>query len=492
MTLSRLAISLMLLFVGGYSHAADPPKRNVLYVIADDLRDDLGCYGGPAKTPTIDALARRGVLFNAAYCQQALCNPSRSSFLTGKRPDDLHLWHNGMHFREKNPDVVTLPQWFKEQGYTTRDVGKIFHNWHTKEKGDRRSWSSDEFLHYANHGDDAPKVKGELPPNLAGKFGRDYGAVPMCECRDVPDEAYFDGQVASEAVRVLRELKGEPFFLAVGFWKPHAPFNAPKKYWDLYDRAKLPPFDPARPKGAPDVAFHDGRELLGIPPKQVNFTSEQVAEIRHGYLANISYLDAQLARVLATLDELKLTDNTLIVFHSDHGYHLGEHDLWAKTSNFERDARVPLLIVTPKCAQAGKTANAPVELVDLFPTMCDLTGVKSPPGLAGQSLAPVLEDVTKGSNRVAFTQHPRPAYFDRTPKGVPDVMGYSVRTGAVRYTEWRDWETGKVIGAELYDHARDPNETENRIERPPSAEDLKAAKAALHKQFPPETPPARR
>jgi iduronate 2-sulfatase len=456
--------------------------------VADDLRTDLGCYGGPAKTPTLDALARRGVRFNAAYCQQALCNPSRSSFLTGKRPDDLHLWNNGTHFREKNPDVITLPQWFKQHGYVTRDVGKIFHNWHTKEKGDRRSWSADEFLHYANHGDDVPKVTGELPPNAAGEFGRTYGASPLCERRDVPDDAYYDGRVAAEAVRVLAEVKDKSFFLAVGFWKPHAPFNAPKKYWDLYDRVAQPPLDPARPAGAPDLAFHDSREIRGIPPKQVTFTAEQAAEIRHGYLANISYLDAQLAKVLAALDEHGLAENTLIVFHGDHGYHLGEHGLWGKTSNFELDARVPLIVAPPKCDQAGKTAGGPVELLDLFPTVCELAGVKPPAGLAGVSLAPALDDVAKAVKGAAFTQHPRPAYFDRTAKGVPDAMGYSVRTSAVRYTEWRDWETGRVLAAELYD----PRETKNRVNAPPSAEAFEAAKAALHKQFPSDTAPAKR
>jgi iduronate 2-sulfatase len=474
--------------------AAEEPKRNVLYIVADDLRADLASYGGPAKTPALDALAKRGVRFSAAYCQQALCNPSRSSFLTGKRPDELRLWNNGTHFRENNPDVTTLPLWFQEQGYVTRGVGKIFHNWHTKEKGDRRSWSADEFLHYAQHGDDLPHVRGGgvLPPNLALKYGRDYGNAPLCECRDVPDEAYFDGRVAAETVRVLGEVKDKPFFLAVGFWKPHAPFNAPKKYWDLYDRAKLPPLDPTRPKGAPEVAFHDGRELRGIPPKQVTFTPEQVAEIRHGYLANISYFDAQLAKVLAALEKHGLADDTLIVFHGDHGYHLGEHGLWAKTSNFERDARVPLIVVPPKCAQAGKVAAGPVELLDLFPTVCELAGVKSPAGLSGVSLAPTVADVTKRVKNVAFTQHPRPAYFDRTESKVPEAMGVSVRTALVRYTEWRDWKTGKLLAAELYDHDRDPDELVNAIDKPPSAEALKAAREALHKQFPPDTPPARR
>ena len=492
MTLRAMLLAVAALFPASSAAAADAPKLNVLYVVADDLRADLGCYGGPAKTPTLDALAARGVRFANAYCQQAVCNPSRSSFLTGRRPDDLRLWNNGTHFREKNPDVVTLPLWFKEQGYVTRGVGKIFHNWHTKEKGDRRSWSADEFLHYANHGDDVPKVKGEPPPNLAGKYDRTYGAAPLCECRDVPDDAYYDGSVADEAVRVLGEVKDKPFFLAVGFWKPHAPFNAPKKYWDLYDRDKLPAFNSARPKAAPEVAFHDGRELRGVPPKQITFTREQVAEIRHGYLANISYLDAQLAKVLAAVERHGLGGNTVVVFHSDHGYHLGEHDLWAKTSNFEFDARVPMIVAPPKCPRPGKTAAGPVELIDVFPTVCDLAGVRQPDGLAGATLARVIADPDKFVKDAAFTQHPRPAYFDRTPKGVPDAMGYSVRTAAVRYSEWRDWETGKLIAAELYDHARDPNELANRIADPPDAKALAAAKAALHSQFPPNTPPAKR
>lgn len=470
--------------------AAERP--NVLFIVADDLRVELGCYGSAAKTPNLDALAARGVRFDRAYCQQAVCNPSRSSFLTGRRPDTLHLWVNGTHFREKNPDVMTLPLWFKENGYETRCVGKIFHNWHTKEKGDRRSWSADEFLHYANHGDDAPLVTGDLPPNLALDIGRDYGKVPLCERRDVPDEAYYDGRVAAEAVNTLAALKDKPFFLAVGFWKPHAPFNAPKKYWDLYDPKTLPPFDPARPKDAPEVAFHDSREVLGIPPKQIKPTAEQAREMRRGYFANISYMDAQVGRVLKALDELKLRDRTLIVFVSDHGYHIGEHTLWGKTSCFEFDARVPLIVSTPGIKTAVKGTDALVELIDLFPTLTELCGLKAPAGLEGVSLVPALNNPAKAVKSAAFTQHPRPAYFDRTPTGIPDAMGYSARTVAGRYTEWRDWTTGKLLGAEYYRHADDGAELTNRFNEAKGSEELKAARRALHAQFPPEIPPAKR
>lgn len=480
----RVLVALLVLVFVSNSTAADAPKLNVLFVMADDLRPELASFGSPAITPNFDRLAKRSVQFDRAYCQQALCNPSRSSMLTGRRPDSLKLWHNGLHFREKNPDVTTLPLWFKEHGYTTRCVGKIFHNWHTKEKGDARSWSAPEFLHYANHGDDAAIVTGDLPPNLASPSPRKYTNVPLYECRDVPDEAYFDGRVANEAVRVMREVHQQPFFLAVGFWKPHAPFNAPKKYWDLYDRAKLPPLNPARPTGAPDIAFHDGRELRGIPPNQVTFTPEQVAEIRHGYFANISYLDAQLGKVLDELDRLKLTDRTVIVFCGDHGYHLGEHTQWAKTSNFEYDARVPLLLSTPKSANAGKRSASLVELLDLFPTLVDLCGLPRPDGLEGTSLVFVLNDVSKSVKPAAFTQHPRPSYFDREPSGEPAAMGVSVRTARVRYTEWRDWKTKKTVARELYDAQQDPAELRNAIDAPTLTESQREAEQLLRRQFP--------
>jgi iduronate 2-sulfatase len=470
--------------------AAERP--NVLFLVADDLRTELGCYGSAARTPHLDGLAARGLRFERAYCQQAVCNPSRSSFLTGRRPDTLHLWSNGIHFREKNPDVTTLPQWFKEHGYQTRCVGKIFHNWHTKEKGDRRSWNADEFLHYANHGDDKPEVKGELPPNLALPIGRDYGSVPLCERRDVPDEAYYDGRVAAEAVKVLGAVQDRPFFLAVGFWKPHAPFNAPKKYWNLYDPKTLPPLDPARPKGAPEVAFHDSREILGVPPRRITPTAAQAAEMRHGYFANISYMDAQVGKVLKALDDHKLSERTVIVFVSDHGYHLGEHTLWAKTSCFDFDARVPLIVAAPGMKSTGKGTPALVELIDLYPTLTDLCGLKPPAGLEGASLVPILAEPAKSVKAAAFTQHPRPAYFDRTPAGAPAAMGYSVRTPAGRYTEWRDWKTGKVLEAEYYDHAGDPHELTNRIDAGKEGDELKAAQRALHAQFPPGLPPEKR
>jgi arylsulfatase A-like enzyme len=464
---------------------------NVLLIMADDLRPELAGYGSAAVTPHLDRLAARGVRFQRAYCQQAVCNPSRSSMLTGRRPDTLGVWSNGLHFRERNPDVPTIPLWFKEHGYTTRCAGKIFHNWHTQVQGDPRSWSAPEFLHYANHGHDEPQVDGPLPPNLATHSPRNYGRVPLVECRDVPDEAYYDGRVAAEAVRVLGELAAAdaPFFLAVGFWKPHAPFTAPKRSWDLYDRDALPPLDPRRPDGAPEIAFHDSREVLGPPAQQRPLSPEAIAEMRHGYFAAISYMDAQVGKVLDALDRSGRADDTVVVFVADHGYHLGEHGLWAKTSNFEFDAHVPLIIADPRGGGRGLSTAALAELVDLFPTLVDACGLPAAPGLEGTSLLPVVRGTAETVQPAAFTQHPRPAYFDREPGARPRAMGVSVRTDRVRYTEWRDWTTGDTIARELYAHPEDDAELRNAINDPALADARTAAERLLDERFPPTPHP---
>ncbi|WP_166830840.1 sulfatase [Thalassoroseus pseudoceratinae] len=432
--------------------AAFAQKPNVLFIAADDLRNDLGCLGHPeVKSPHLDALAARGRLFTHAYCQQAVCNPSRASLMTGRRPDTLEIWDLPTHFRTRMPNVVTLPEHFKNNGYFTQNIGKIYHNWIHKLKGDPQSWSVPAVMHFANHGSDKPQVDGKLPPN--------HATDRKCECRDVPDDAYFDGRIASLAIEALRERKAEqkPFFLAVGFWKPHSPFNAPKKYWDLYDRSKLsPPANPNWPKNAPRIAWHNSREILGRPPKNRELSPEAVMEIRHGYLAAISYMDAQIGRVLDELKRLGLDRNTIVVFWSDHGYHLGEHTLWAKTSNFELDARVPLMISTPDMNQPGTETDSLAELLDMYPTLAELCDLPKPIG-EGTSLVPVLKDPTATIQPAAYTQHPRPAYY----KEQPDVMGRSVRTARYRYTEWRDFKTNKLVAAELYDHQADPLETNN-------------------------------
>lgn len=460
--------------------AAAAPRLplNVLFIAADDLRNDLGCYGNSVvRSPNIDRLAARGSVFEAAYCQQAVCNPSRASLLTGRRPDSLQIWDLPTHFRTRHPAIVTLPQHFKQHGYHTEDVGKIFHNWKQTIEGDPDSWSVPAVMHFGNHGSDRPLVEGALPPDLAD--------APRCEMRDVPDEAYLDGRIATRAVEALREAahRDTPFFLAVGFWKPHAPFNAPKRYWDLYDADTIPPpRNPDWPRDAPRIAWHDSREILrdardGLAPRQAR-------AMRHGYLAAVSYLDAQVGRVLDELERLGLAERTIVVLWSDHGYHLGEQSLWAKTSNFELDARVPLLIATPTLPTAARRVDAPVELLDIYPTLVELAGLPPVEGLEGRSLVPLLLDADAPARAASLTQHPRPAYIDTAPGGVPDAMGYSVRTRTHRYTEWRDWRTGETTARELYDHTVDADESVNVAEQPGERE-VVARHAAILESFGP-------
>ncbi len=386
-------------------------------------------------------------MFERAYCQQTVCNPSRASVMTGLRPDTLRVWDLPTHFRTHHPDVVTLPQLFMKNGYFAQGIGKIFHNWRQDDrKGDEVSWSVPSFLHYATHGADKPKIDGKLPPNLAsGNRGS--------ESRDVPDNAYYDGRIAEKAIAALRTIKQrkQPFFLAVGFWKPHLPFNAPKKYWDMYDRKNVPlPKGLTPPTDVPPIALTKDR----IDGKR---DRELLRELNHGHLAAITYLDTQLGKVLNELDALDLRKNTIIVFWSDHGLHLGEHGLLRKTTVFDVDARVPMIIAAPK-HHGGQKTKSLVELLDIYPTLADLCGLKAPDDLEGRSLAPILKNPSATVKNVALTQTPRPNY----PRGkMPEVMGYSIRADRFRYTEWRDFKTGQVQARELYDHEKDPGETAN-------------------------------
>ena len=438
--------SVFVLFTLVSSLWADRP--NVLFIAVDDLRVELGCYGNAhVISPNIDRLAEQGTLFERAYCQQTVCNPSRASLLTGLRPDRLGVWDLFTHFRQNLPDIVTLPQCFKQVGYHAQCVGKIFHNWRQDDwKGDHVSWSEPEFLHYATHGADTAEVDGALPPNLTS------GADGI-ECRDVPDEAYYDGRVAAKAVEALQRAKerDQPFFLAVGFWKPHTPFNAPKKYWDWYDRDTVPvPVHLDPPKSVPELAMTSSRYDGRAKP-------EELREMHHGHLAAISYLDTQIGKVLDELDRLELRDDTIIVFWSDHGLHLGEHGLTRKTTAFELDAAVPMIIATPDHV-AGQRSSALVELLDVYPTLMDLCGIEALHPLEGRSLVPLLTDPDTAFKLGVLTQTPRPNY----PKGErPKFMGYSLRTDRFRYTEWRNFDTGALVARELYDHSIDPDETVN-------------------------------
>jgi iduronate 2-sulfatase len=439
-------------------------KPNVLFIVADDLNCALGPYGdSTAKTPNLDRLAARGLTFARAYCQQAVCNPSRSSFLTGLRPGTVGVDDLRKSFRDTAPNgktLVTLPEHFKNHGYFCQDIGKLFHN--MGETQDRRSWSIDEVLFKGTHADDTLFANAARP--LGAK--KPPWKAPVTESFDVPDTAYRDGQIANLAAAMLRDHAGSsrPFFLAVGFWRPHLPFVAPKKYWDLYDGAEITlPNPPHAPEGAPEIAMHASREIRGYGqvPKDREFTEREIRHFRHGYYAAISFLDAQVGEILDALDESGQADNTIVVFTSDHGFHIGEQTLWGKTTNFELDARVPLIIASPlHHASRGKTTSALAELVDLYPTLADLAKIRDdgPSNLEGDSLEPVMSDPNASIKEAAFTRHQHPFYGHSKNW---TAWGYSVRTDRWRYTQWQSIADANIMARELYDHQNDPRETRN-------------------------------
>jgi len=430
----------------------DPnPKLNVLFIAVDDLRPTLGCYGDSlAKTANMDMLASKGTIFNMAYCQQAVCNASRASIMTGLRPDQINVTNLVNHFREKIPDVVTLPQVFIKNGYEAVAIGKIYHG--SAKAQDPMSWTQPSILNVSKKGDEYV-----LPKNKTGKKAFSY------ESADVGDEAYEDGQIANAAIKRLSEFKntGKPFFLAVGFKKPHLPFSAPKKYWDLYDPKMFGPIsNKERPLNAPDIAFHNSQELRGYMdiPKKDKIDREKEVSLWHGYYACVSYVDAQLGKIVQSLKKLGLDKNTVIVLWGDHGYHLGEQGLWCKSTNFELDDRIPLIIYDPsKKFKEGTSSNSMVEAVDIYPTLLDLCGLRPEGKLSGQSLKPLLSDPSIELKKAAVSQFIRP-YEGLFAKPVTH-MGYSVRTRDWRCTAWFNSKNDSIDFLELY------NMRDNGIEK---------------------------
>ena len=342
------------LAAGRAADAPAPAKPNVLFVVFDDLNNRLGCYGDPvAKSPNLDRLAARGTVFTRNFCQQPICGPSRASFMSGRRPDSLGIWSMTKYLYDLHPDAVTIPQWFMRHGYTAMSIGKVLGGYgkeadfKTLSVPDRRTGgkTKDEFA----MPDGVP-----LPPNLA----KDR----LCEKRDVPDEACFDTVSANLAIAELRALakKPEPFFLALGLFKPHTPYKIPKRYWDLYRRENIPAIEtPARPRNAPDLAFHANHEFLGEPNARRTLDDESKRELRHGYYAAMSFADAQFGKLLDALEELKLADNTIVVIIGDNGFQLGEHDCWGKMTLFGWDARVPLIISVPDIGKGRREGGSP-------------------------------------------------------------------------------------------------------------------------------------
>lgn len=397
-------------------------RYNVLFIMVDDLRPMLGCYGhSQMHTPNIDRLATRGTLFNCAYCQFPICNPSRASILTGLRPDTNGVQDNYTHFRNTVPDAVTLPQHFKNHGYHTRSIGKIMHGIFA----DRISWSVSSWV-----------------PRSVSNSGTSWQSW---QSLDVSDDELRDGKIARHTIGVLEQVQEVPFFLAVGFYKPHLPFNAPKKYFELYETQFS--------ENVPDMIitpWNEGRIYSDIPFDGGTLSNEKTLELIRAYAASTSYIDAQIGRVLNQLDALRLTENTVIVLVGDHGFHLGENERFAKRTIFEVALRSPLIVSYPGNSPRGVSTNALVELVDIYPTLSDLCQLPIPTELEGLSMVPVIDEPARPWKTAAFSQ------VDVDP-------AYSIRTERYRYTERRKTR-------ELYDFHVDSDGSMNIADLPENNE----------------------
>ncbi|MEI6275099.1 MAG: sulfatase [Prolixibacteraceae bacterium] len=483
-------------------------KMNVLFIAVDDLKPILGCYGDKlVKTPNIDRLAAQGTVFLQNYCQQAVCGPTRASLMTGMRPDYTRVWDLKTKMRDINPDIVSIPQYFISNGYQTAGIGKIFDSRCVDEDLDKPSWSipyfkkSDKYYPVSTGSPEGQYQKPEtkalfrkynaegVAKGLKGKELADYvgGFIkPSVECVDVPDNAYSDGANTLHAKEILAKFArdGKPFFFGVGLTKPHLPFVAPKKYWDLYKRDEMPlaPFQ-QKAKNSPDMAYHTAAELYAYSdiPEISSFSDQKVGldmpvdkqkELIHGYYAATSYTDAQVGILMQTLDSLGLSKNTIVILWGDHGWHLGDHNLWCKHTNFEQATHAPLIISAPGINPSE--TKSPTEFIDIFPTLCSLSGIPVPTHLDGKSLVPVMKNPKMSVKDYSVSQYPRTRdKLDTERLGWSDgqFMGYSIRTGQFRYTIWlkdsyrsyKPFSKELVVASELYDYKKDPNETVNVV-----------------------------
>lgn len=445
--------------------AVQPAKpMNVLFIVVDDLRPELGCYGvDEVISPNIDRLAKKGVLCHNAYAQYPVCNPSRASFLSGKRPDEIGIVSNSVPFRKALPDLVSLPQLFRQNGYFTAGIGKIFHlaepkNGKTVLFQDPLSW---EYFY-----------DGMRDATGAGRKGRGrnltHGEIPWCtwSAAEGGDDDQPDGLNAAAAIRILEEHHDKPFFMGLGFHKPHDPFIAPKKYFDLYPEEKT------QLAVEPEDRSKQVKHAIPNDTDFAAFTDQERREFKRAYQACVSFTDAQIGRIFATMDRLKLWENTIVILIGDHGYHLGEHEWWNKVTVYERGAGAPMIVWVPGGKGMGRPTNALIEFLDIYPTLVDYAGLKPPHDLSGESLRPVMENPELPGKIAAYTQVNR-----------GKTVGRSVRTARWRYTEWG--ADGKD-GIELYDHSNDSGEYHNLGLKPESAETTKGLTKLLKQGFPSE------
>lgn len=463
-------------------------KLNVLFISVDDLRPDIGVYGNPyIKTPNIDGIAAEGMTFRNTYCQAAVCAPSRASLMTGVRPNSNKVWHLGDKFRKINPDIVTMPQHFNKFGYHTVNIGKIFHNY----MPDSVSWDEPDLrpsrylrpewlkrdgeTFYLNEETQRKqKIKRDsiiaLRPNY---YADGWNNGPAWEMEDVHDTLYYDGAQTELAMKTLSRLSksDQPFYLALGYFRPHLPFAVPKKYWDLYNRDSIPlASNPFVPNNSPIMSMNSMYELKGYDgfshlehPTKNTIGADTARILKHGYYASVSYVDAQIGKIIQKLKDLDIYDNTVIIIWGDHGWKLGEHNSWCKQSNYNIDIHTPMIIYSPNQKNKGKQTFAITELVDMFPSLCEMCGIEVPDYMEGTSFVPLFEDPDKEWKTAAFSQ------FHRRPRITPDgkrYMGYSMKTNKYHYVEWYYWDNenkqkGEYVTNELYDNQIDPDENEN-------------------------------
>lgn len=446
---------------------ATADKPNVLFIAVDDLRPELNCYGAEhIHSPNIDRLASEGTLFSRAYCQQAVCNPSRASLMTGLRPDTLNVYDLRTNFRDTTPWAVSIPELFKEYGYHTQAIGKIYHGGHGL-KDDAISWSRPQPKNpMPRFGPAGAKVFGrerQLKRNTGGDPG-DVRGIPY-EAADVADNELRDGKATEIGIQLIREHKDEPFFIGVGFLNPHLPFVSPQKYWDLYspDDIRLPDnmFPPKNAPGYAKTNWGELRQYVGIP-KKGPLSKKQAREMLHGYYAAVSYVDAQVGMLLDELDRLNLRDNTIVILWGDHGWQLGEHSYWCKHTNYDIATRVPLIISVPGQKAAGSTSSALVEFVDVFPTLTEAAALPTPDRLEGTSFLPLTDNPDLAWKKAAFHLYPR-----------GNKMGHAIRTDRYHFVEWTLKKNGERDAVELYDLQEDPAENTNiAADRPDIVADL--------------------
>ncbi len=462
-------IGLSCLLLAACDQSVEPP--NVLFIAVDDLNNDLGAYGHDlVQSPHIDRLAAQGMRFDRAYSQYPVCNPSRVSFLTGLYPEQTGVLTNQDTFRVHIPEVATLPQWFRQHGYYVARVGKLFHynvplGIGTDGLDDSLSWD-----HVVNPRGIDREVHDRIHTLVPGRFG---GTLSWLSLDDDEGE-HTDALGASAAIALLEEHRAaqtdQPLFLAVGFYRPHTPYVAPQSYFEKYPLSEIHPVmeEPGDRDDIPVAALADR-------PKQRELTVDQRREIIQAYYASISFMDTQVGRLLDALERLHMADNTIIVFVSDHGYHLGQHGLWQKGDLFEGSVRVPLIVATPEFQHAGAATEALTELVDLYPTLVELSGLPLPEHLAGQSMMPILEDPAHPGRSAALTVAWSRARWTRPEMSNEPILGHTIRTPRYRYTEWTEGQAG----VELYDYQEDPQEYTNLADSPEHAETMTRLKQLL-------------